>query len=286
MSKTIIAIVIIMIIVVLGYWIYQSIILPKEEAVSEGSRDCIQDEDCIVFGKTGDCNCGCYNKDNLPLGTGGECFCAAPVSCKCINGKCEGVFEELMTVKLFFSNSILDPEISCNKVFPVEREVPETLGVAKVALEELFKGPTEEEKNQGYVSWFSQETEDILKSVKIENNTAYVNLKDIRQIIPNVSTSCGSAEFLAEVETTLKQFSTVERVIIAIEDKPSTFYEWIQIGCAKENDFCDETPFKTSNKESTENFSKIGNIVKNNPGLKKGCLVFTLRATRFPSPDH
>jgi spore germination protein GerM len=114
--------------------------------------------------------------------------------------------------------------------------------VAKAALEELFKGPTEEEKSQGYVSWFSDITKDILKSLKIENNTAYVNLEDIRQIIPNVSSSCGSAEFLAEVETTLKQFSGVDKVIIAINGKPSVFYEWI--GCAKENDFCDEAPFK------------------------------------------
>ena len=155
--------------------------------------------------------------------------------------------EKLATVEVFFNNSILDPEISCNKVFPVKREVSKTLGAAKVALEELFKGPTEEEKNQGYVSWFSDTTKDILKSVKIENDTAYVDLKDIRQVIPNVSTSCGSAEFLAEVETTLKQFPSVNRVIIAIEGKPKTFYEWIQIGCVKDNDFCDETPFKTSN---------------------------------------
>ena len=61
---------------------------------TEGTKDCINDDDCVVFGKTGDCNCGCYNKDNLPSGSGGECFCLAPTSCKCVNGKCEGVFEE------------------------------------------------------------------------------------------------------------------------------------------------------------------------------------------------
>ena len=99
MSKTIIAIVIIMIIAVMGYWIYQSTITPEEEVVSEGSKDCVNDEDCIVFGKTGDCNCGCYNKNNLPSGTGGECFCAAPNSCKCVNSKCEGVFEEEVTAE-------------------------------------------------------------------------------------------------------------------------------------------------------------------------------------------
>lgn len=155
--------------------------------------------------------------------------------------------QETMTVKVYFGNTNLNPNMrDCSKVHPVNKTIPKTPGVAKAALKELFKGPTEEEKNQGYVSWFSDATKDILKIVKIESNTAYLDLKDIRQIIPNVSSSCGSAEFLAEVETTLKQFPTVNKVIIAIDAKPSIFYEWIQIGCAKENDFCDETPFKTS----------------------------------------
>lgn len=67
--------------------------------ISEGSKVCVVDSDCVVFGETGDCNCGCYNKDNLPSNTGEECFCAAPISCKCVDKRCEGVFE--------------DPEQSC-----------------------------------------------------------------------------------------------------------------------------------------------------------------------------
>jgi len=250
MSKTIIAIIIIIIIAGLGYWVYQSAITPeelteKEQAcVNSGgqvstSLCCKATDDFPNLCLIGPCGCSPENSHQVKI-----CDCGSD---KCFDGeKCVSP-EELMTVKVFFSNSELDPEISCNKVFPVEREISETLDVAKAALEELFKGPTEEEKNEGYVSWFSDTTEDILKSVKIENDTAYVDLKDIRQIIPNVSSSCGSAEFLAEVETTLKQFSAVDRVIIAIEGKPETFYEWIQIGCAKENDFCDETPFKIAN---------------------------------------
>lgn len=92
MSKTIIAIIVIIIVTGLGYWVYQSTLAPEGEVASEGSKDCVNGDDCVVFGETGDCNCGCYNKDNLPSGTGGECFCAAPTSCKCANGKCEGVF--------------------------------------------------------------------------------------------------------------------------------------------------------------------------------------------------
>jgi hypothetical protein len=255
MSKIIIKIIITIIVLGLVYWIYQSMVTPEiPEGLTEKEEACVSSEGkvstslcCKLTGDfpnlclIGACGCSPENSHQVKI-----CDCGPD---KCFDGeKCvfleDLIFEELMTVKAFFNNDKLDPEFSCNKVFPVEREIPETLGVAKAALEELFKGPTEEEKSQGYVSWFSDITKDILKSLKIENNTAYVNLEDIRQIIPNVSSSCGSAEFLAEVETTLKQFSGVDKVIIAINGKPSVFYEWIQIGCAKENDFCDEAPFK------------------------------------------
>ena len=95
MFKKIITIFIVIIVAAgLGYWIYQSTFAPQEEVVSEGSKDCVNNEDCVVFGKTGECNCGCYDKDNFPSGTGGECFCFAPTFCKCVNSRCEGVFEE------------------------------------------------------------------------------------------------------------------------------------------------------------------------------------------------
>lgn len=94
MSKNIILIIIaIAVISGIGYWIYQSEV-STVVPFSQGNKDCVNDDDCVVFGKTGDCNCGCYNKNNLPSGTGGECFCLAPTSCKCVNNKCEGVFDE------------------------------------------------------------------------------------------------------------------------------------------------------------------------------------------------
>lgn len=62
------------------------------QRVSDGG--CVVDSDCVVYGQTGDCNCGCYTEGNLPAGTGGECFCAAPTSCQCVNSQCEGVYGE------------------------------------------------------------------------------------------------------------------------------------------------------------------------------------------------
>ena len=53
------------------------------------SKICQINSDCIVFGEDGDCNCGCYNKNALPTDDGGDCFCAAPVSCECVDNQCE-----------------------------------------------------------------------------------------------------------------------------------------------------------------------------------------------------
>ncbi len=88
MSKKILIFIILIVAIVLCYALFQ---LP-EQVVEEGGKYCSVDDDCVVFGETGDCNCGCYNKENLPSLTEGECFCAAPTSCKCADGTCEGVF--------------------------------------------------------------------------------------------------------------------------------------------------------------------------------------------------
>ena len=92
MSKTIIAIIIIIIVAGLGYWFYQSTSAPQGVTEAE-AKNCEVDSDCVVFGKDGDCNCGCFNK-NYQWEKEGDCFCAAPASCKCVDGKCKGVFEE------------------------------------------------------------------------------------------------------------------------------------------------------------------------------------------------
>lgn len=93
MQKIILTVIVLIIIIASALlWVYYL----REEKIEEpeSNNACIVDEDCVVFGKTGDCNCGCYNKNHLPEDSGGKCFCQAPVSCKCVEGKCEGIFEE------------------------------------------------------------------------------------------------------------------------------------------------------------------------------------------------
>jgi hypothetical protein len=157
-------------------------------------------------------------------------------------------FMEKKTVTLYFNNTDLNPEAECDQVFPVEREISPEKDPLRAALQELFQGPTPSESEEGYTSFFSEETEDILIDVKVEGSTTYLNLQDIQGIVPGVSSSCGSQEFFAEVSQTVKaQAPNVEKVLYAIEGDPEPFYEWVQLGCQEFNDFCDPAPFQDMN---------------------------------------
>ncbi len=63
---------------------------------ASGSRQCISDEDCVPFGSHGTCNCGCYNRGNVPWWEAGSCFCTAPRACTCENNVCVSFFHPFM----------------------------------------------------------------------------------------------------------------------------------------------------------------------------------------------
>lgn len=151
--------------------------------------------------------------------------------------------QQTMTIKVYFSNNKNGFD-DCTKVQPVMRSIPRTSAVAKAALEQLLAGPTEQERAQGYFSWFSQDTKSALLGVKVKNKTAYVNLKDIRQTITNASSSCGSTILMAQLETTLKQFPSIKRAFFAIEGSPEEFYGFQQMECPDELKNCDQSNFK------------------------------------------
>lgn len=155
---------------------------------------------------------------------------------------------DTMTIKVYYGNEKRNPNADpCGRVFPVNRVIPKTSGVARAALEQLFAGPTEKEKSEGYYSWFKPETKAILKSVVVKNKTAYVNFKaDAFSILSgSVSTSCGSDQFLSEMEKTLRQFPSIKKVFYAIDGKPQEFYEFLQGECPEElGKNCDGSNFQ------------------------------------------
>jgi len=145
---------------------------------------------------------------------------------------------------IYFNNDGLTGGTTvCDAVFPVSRSSPSPGNEPAAALEALFQGPTLEERSQGYRSFFSERTAGLLKRVKIEAGTAYVDLHDRRGELRGVTSSCGSAEFFSQIQHTLKEFPTVNRIIFAIEGNPGIFYDWMELECDRTNDNCDPGPF-------------------------------------------
>ncbi len=122
---------------------------------------------------------------------------------------------ETVAVKAFFNNSKLDPEYSCNKVFPVERRIPKTTAVARAAIQELLNGVTLSEQDQGFST--SINTGVKIQNLTIENGTARIDFDD--QLEFQVGGSCRVSAIRAQITETLKQFSTVQNVIISINGR-------------------------------------------------------------------
>ena len=122
---------------------------------------------------------------------------------------------EMMKVKVYFNNSELDPEFSCNKVFAVEREVPRTQTVARAALNELLKGTTQNETNEGFFT--SLNTGVNIQSLTIENGTAKIDFDDRLEF--QVGGSCRVSTIRTQITETLTQFPTVDNVIISINGR-------------------------------------------------------------------
>lgn len=111
----------------------------------------------------------------------------------------------------------------------VSRRVPHTSKVATAALTQLLAGPTEAERAAGISSWFSSRTAGMLRSVRVADGVAYADFADLSAVIPNASSSAGSAALLAELDATLKQFATVRRTVYSLDGDVATFYGWLQL---------------------------------------------------------
>jgi hypothetical protein len=101
--------------------------------------------------------------------------------------------------------------------------------VATAALTQLLAGPTSAERDAGYWSVFSDKTAGMLSSVRIGNGVGHADFRDFSKVIPNASSSTGSAVLLSELDATLKQFGTVTTTVYSFSGKVAPFYEWLQM---------------------------------------------------------
>ncbi|MDH4078109.1 MAG: DUF333 domain-containing protein [Acidimicrobiia bacterium] len=117
----------------------------------------------------------------------------------------------------------------CDRVVAVPRAAT-VEGPEADALAQLLAGPTAEEKAQGLGSWFSPATAGMLRSVVIEDRVARVDFDPaLATTIPNASASCGSSLLLAQLDATIGQFGSFDRVVYSLGGDVDAFYGWLQL---------------------------------------------------------
>jgi len=116
-------------------------------------------------------------------------------------------------VHVYFSNQTLNPGTTCEKVFPVERQINKTPAVGRASLLELLTGPTAGEKADGYFSNINKGTK--IQKLAVANNIASVDFDS--HLEEAVLDTCTKTAIRAQISETLKQFSTVKDVLISID---------------------------------------------------------------------
>jgi hypothetical protein len=69
----------------------------------------------------------------------------------------------------------------------------------------------------------------MVRGVRVTGGTGFAGFRDFRRLLPNASSSHGSAALLAELDATLKQFPTIKRTLYAFNGDVAAFYTWLQL---------------------------------------------------------
>jgi hypothetical protein len=128
-------------------------------------------------------------------------------------------------VRVYFVPGGADP---CGTVSPVVRKVAGPV-TAAIALRELLEGANAEETTAGFTSLFGPATADALIEVVVADGIARVSFRDLRPIIPNASSSCGSAALLGALDATLAQLTGIRGARYSFGGDEAAFYEWLQM---------------------------------------------------------
>ncbi len=124
--------------------------------------------------------------------------------------------EKKITLQLFFSNTEKKPSrLDCSNVYAATRSFSFTKAVARASLEALLAGPTEDEKSKGYVTLIPDGV--LIQSLRIDDSIAYVDFNE--KLENGVAGSCRVSTIIAQISETLKQFDTVDEVVISINGR-------------------------------------------------------------------
>ena len=120
--------------------------------------------------------------------------------------------EELETISVTLYFGRIGGE---ENIFPLERKIIKTEGIARAVMEELLKGPTVEEEGMGYFTSINPGV--IVQKIEIIDGVAKIDLS--KELEEGVGGSARVGVIRLQIEETLKQFETVNEVIISIDDR-------------------------------------------------------------------
>lgn len=145
----------------------------------------------------------------------------------------------------------------CAQVTSYPRQIDAALDPVRSAFDMLVAGPTVEEMALGASSVFADDSSGALWSVVWYEyeKLLIVDFRDVRSLLSNASTSCGSQSLLAQLNTTAFQFEEVVRVRYEMDGSCDIFSEWLQSECM----------------EYTRAGGEVANLSTNERALGSGC---------------
>lgn len=121
-----------------------------------------------------------------------------------------------MIVKVFFGNTKNNSEMmDCSLVYPTDRVVSSTTAVGTAAIHQLLAGTTSQEEAVGYFTSINKGVK--LNSLQIKDSVAYADFDE--NLEWGVGGSCRISTIISQIRATLKQFPTVNDVVISIDGK-------------------------------------------------------------------
>jgi len=119
------------------------------------------------------------------------------------------------TIFVFFGNYVRDPKMQkCMETYPVVRSLPKGAEPVRFALEELLKGPTDADVQEGYVTYIPEGL--ALRDLSVRNGVASVLFGTSAPGGPGGF--CRSIAYRSQLTNTLKQFPVVRDILFRVGD--------------------------------------------------------------------
>jgi hypothetical protein len=109
--------------------------------------------------------------------------------------------------------------------------VPETTGVLRASLVAMLDGPTEDERADGLMTWFPQDSGGALEGVNLIDGVATVQLSSRLLGLAEAPPPEPADDVIAQLNATVFQFANVQVVRYELDRTCEAFDVWLHQGC-------------------------------------------------------